>query len=73
MKSLEELEQIVNTYSGGPILSVAAKELVKLCKAYREFGCQAYLKGRERKHVLVSDEELYRRIDAEARRVAETL
>lgn len=35
MRSLEELESIIKTYQGGPILPVAAKELLEKYKALR--------------------------------------
>lgn len=35
MKNLEEIEQILNTYTGGPILPMTAKELLAKYKALR--------------------------------------
>jgi hypothetical protein len=71
MKSLDELEKIANTYSGGPILSFAAKDLVKWAKAYREVAIEMNsLVDPEQTKTL----EYYApEVDDEARRIAEKM
>ena len=40
MKTLSELESILNTYQSGPIVHVAARELLAWVKAYRKLAIE---------------------------------
>ncbi len=67
LRSLEELDQIINTTMGGPALSIAAKEAMKLLKAYRD---AAGLIVWKKTGIAVKDSiDL---VDEEARKIAET-
>ena len=72
MKSLEEIESILKSYSGGPIVLTAAREALTWAKAYRHVAILNTLHLQDAKNDKIPHDQTAATIDRTAKSFCES-